>query len=139
MNIFNLAIKPIECKIEANLLIKFSMIGPAELVLNIFVCYVPVLTALSREDTRVQMGLLHEVAHLNLNLMRVFVHLDQIAQTKANKPTKVVWLVLLPGVLEDVGWRHIDFIKEALVLDLFESFGIEQALRQAVVDQVAEA
>ena len=114
------------------------MIGPSELILNILVCYVPVLAALSREDARVHMGLLHEVTHLNLNLVGVFVPLDQVAQTKTNISAEVVRWVLLPGLLEDAGWRHIDFIKNALVLDLFESFGVEQALRHAVVDQVAE-
>ena len=129
---------PVECKIEADLLIKFCMISPSELILNILVCYVPVLATLSREDVRVHMGLLHEVTHLNLNLVGVFVPLDQVAQTKTNISAEVVRWVLLPGLLEDAGWRHIDFIKNALVLDLFESFGVEQALRHAVVDQVAE-
>ena len=66
------------------------MIGPSELILNILVCYVPVLAALSREDARVHMGLLHEVTHLNLNLVGVFVPLDQVAQTKTNISAEVV-------------------------------------------------
>ena len=130
---------PVECKIEADLLISFRMISPAELILDIFVCYVPVLAALPRDDTRVHMGVMHEITHLNHNLVWVFVILDQIAQTKADIPAEVVRLVLLPDLLEDARWRHVDFIKNALVLDLFESSGVEQALRHAVVDQVAEA
>ena len=73
--------------------------------------------------------------------MSVFfsVFFNQVAHAEADELTEAMRITfLLPGLFENIGGCHIDIIKSALVLDLFESSWVKQALGHAEIDEVGE-
>ena len=84
---------------------------------------------------------MHEIVQdllLDKELLLMCVMLEQVAHAETQELAKALRVAHLPGLLEQVRWRHVHIVQGAPVLDLLQSSRVEQTLRHAVVHEVGE-